>query len=262
MAAGNETPLDGPAGEALLAHFALRSGGASRPPFDSLNLGFSSGDRAQDVLENRRRLARHLEVPLRRWVAAGQVHGAGMAVVLPADSGEGSTAPSRRLTGADAIFLPRPGVFALSLGADCPLVVVADPGARRAGVAHAGWRGTAEGVVEALLGAFEEAGSRPEDLLAGVSPGICGDCYEVGEEVFAALRGRPGLREARRGSRLDLRSIHHRTLRDAGIPAASITMSRKCSRSSREECFSVRRDGPRTGRNAALVGFRGDPTRG
>ncbi|MFN0058258.1 MAG: polyphenol oxidase family protein [Planctomycetota bacterium] len=245
-----------PAVAELVAHYACRTGGASAAPFASLNLGFSTTDDAALVVENRLRLARALDAPLERWVVAGQVHGAEVARVTTADCGEGSRATSQRLRGHDAVLLAEPGVFALALSADCPLVVLADVPARRAGVAHAGWRGTALGVIEALVAAMEREGSRPSALAASISPGIGGCCYEVGEEVFSALAQRTEVEPARRGRRLDLRMAQRAILRAAGIDASAIQVHTDCNCCQPDRYFSHRRDAGRTGRNGAVVGWR------
>ncbi|MEE8142367.1 MAG: polyphenol oxidase family protein [Planctomycetota bacterium] len=241
---------------ALVAHHAGRAGGVSEAPFASLNLGFSSGDDRERVLENRRLLGEHLGISLERWVVGAQVHGRDLVCATRELQGEGARTPSRRLTRADAVFLPEPGIFALALSADCPLVLLADPTTRRAGIAHAGWRGTALGVVETLLEAFRDAGSRIEDLVAGISPGICGRCYAVGEEVFAALGHLPGAALARKGKHLDLRRLQRAQLEHAGLTRGAIRVSQACSSCEPERYYSHRRDGAGTGRNGALIGWR------
>jgi YfiH family protein len=234
---------------------STRAGGASEPPFDSLNLGFSTGDDPDRVRENRRRLAGALGIAPGDLVVPGQDHGARCAAVGRGDRGEGVLAPSSRLRGRDALLLAEPGVFALSLTADCPIVIVADPVGRRGGVAHAGWRGTAAGVVEALLDELRSAGSDLAACAAAIGPGICGECYEVGDEVIDAVARRPGAREATRGRRLDLRAIHRATLVAAGIPPERISISSSCSREEAARFFSHRRDGARTGRAGIVAGW-------
>ena len=100
------------------------------------------------------------------------------------------------------------------------------------------------------------AGSDPARCVATIGPGICGKCYEVGEEVFSAVAPRAGSAAARRGRRLDLRAIHRAILEEAGLPAARIAVSEVCSLEDEERCFSHRREGGRTGRNGVLVGWR------
>ncbi|MGE3166520.1 MAG: peptidoglycan editing factor PgeF [Planctomycetota bacterium] len=240
----------------LVCHYAHRTGGVSAAPFDSLNLGFSTGDAAAAVVENRHRLAQTLDAPLDRWVVAGQVHGAQVTQPTAAHAAEGARAPSAVFSAADAVLLTEPHLFTLVLGADCPAVVIADPVRRWVGVAHAGWRGTVAGVIQALVAAFMARGSAPRDWVAAVSPGICGACYEVGEEVFAALASQPGAAAARSGRQLDLRVTHRHILVAASVPPAAIRVHPDCTACRPERYFSHRRDHGATGRNGVLVGWR------
>ncbi|HET6454110.1 MAG TPA: laccase domain-containing protein [Armatimonadota bacterium] len=58
-----------------VTHFiTTRVGGVSLPPYDSLNLGFGTRDNPEHVLENRRRLADSINVPLGSFAVAKQVH--------------------------------------------------------------------------------------------------------------------------------------------------------------------------------------------
>lgn len=242
--------------DGLVAHHARRTGGVSEGPFASLNLGFSTKDDADAVRENRRRFGVAADAPLSRWVVCGQVHGSQVASVGVESAGEGSESPSQRFPDRDAVFLQEPGVFALALSADCPLVLIADPDRRTAGIAHAGWRGTVSGVIENLVSTMMAAGSRVDTLRAAVSPGICGRCYPVGPEVFEACEGLPGAEAARTGDHLDLRRIHAAILEHAGVPLRQVRVHSDCSSCDATGYFSYRRDAGNTGRNGALIGWR------
>ncbi|MEM7262449.1 MAG: polyphenol oxidase family protein [Planctomycetota bacterium] len=241
-----------------LSVFAARRGGVSGAPFESLNLGFSTGDLPADVVENRRRLAAAAGVPLGRCVVAGQTHEARVLDVERALAGEGARAPSDRLRGYDALSFGETDVFALALSADCPIVAIVDPEARCAVVAHAGWRGTVAGVIEAAAARLEAKGGELRASHAGVSPGIGACCYPVGEEVFDALDGSPGLAEARSGDRLELRTIHRVRLAQLGVPAAHTSVVGPCVACEEARFFSHRRDAGRTGRSGVLAGWLRD----
>jgi polyphenol oxidase len=110
-----------------------------------------------------------------RWATAAQVHGAGVVEV----SSAGEHGPG------DALLTAVPGLPLAVFTADC-LGIVVESG-RGVGVAHAGWRGLAEGVIGALLGAMRHAGIEP--LRAAIGPSIGPCCYEVGPEVISAFPG-------------------------------------------------------------------------
>jgi YfiH family protein len=109
------------------------------------------------------------------WATAEQVHGAEVIQVVSAASG----GP------ADALFTARPGLPVAVLTADCAAVVV--HASTAVGIAHAGWRGAAGGVVRRLVEAMAEDGHAPSAVSVGPAIGSC--CYEVGRDVLDALPG-------------------------------------------------------------------------
>jgi len=149
--------------------------GASKPPFDRFNLGMRCGDDAAAVVANRAALVEMLELPeAPRWLR--QVHGVG---VHDADALLADVDPE-----ADAAVTRQPGRVLAILTADCmPVFLCADDGTA-VGVAHAGWRGLAAGVVEATIARL---GVAPASLVAWLGPAIGARSYEVGDEVRAAF---------------------------------------------------------------------------
>ena len=68
--------------------------------------------------------------------------------------------------------------------ADCTPVIVVDRKRKAVGIFHAGWRGTAQRIVEKGIGEMRrQLGCDPEDMLAVIGPAIGACCYEIGEEV-------------------------------------------------------------------------------
>jgi len=238
--------------EAAGAHavFSARGGGCSPPPWESLNLGLAVGDDPDRVAENRRRFARAAGFSPDAAATAHQVHGAAVAVVIR----PGAAGP------ADGLCTECPGVVLTIGAADCAVVYLVDTARRAVGLCHAGWRGTAADVVGRTVAAMAEAhGSRPEDLVAAISPSIGPCCYEVDEPVIRALRDaapwaddvlRPGLAGH---ARLDLAGANRRRLRDAGVPPGSIHAAGVCTACHAEQLYSHRRDRGRTGRMQAAL---------
>ena len=160
-----------------------------------------------------------------------------------------------------------PGLLLAVQTADCIPVLVADPKRRVVAAFHAGWRGTVKRIVESGVGRMRlEYGSRPEDLIAAIGPGIGACCYAVGEEVlsefesqFAYARycsarsttltrcepstpccfspsARPAIRPSAPACTLNLVEANRRQLLAAGLKPRSIhlsaaaqTASRNCS---------------------------------
>ncbi len=155
--------------------------GASVPPFDRFNLGVRTGDDAAAVVANRAALVDMLELAeAPHWLR--QVHG---VAVHDADAVLADVDPE-----ADAAVTRRPGRVLAVLTADCmPVFFCADEGTA-VGVAHAGWRGLAGGVIEATIAAL---GVAPASLVAWLGPAIGARSYEVGADVRSAFVDRdPG----------------------------------------------------------------------
>ena len=220
-----------------------RRGGVSHAPYDSLNLGDHVGDASHYVAENRRRVSAQLPTQDIHWIR--QVHG-----IAAVQAGMGS------LPEADAQWTRERNQPLAVLTADCLPVVLVDREARCVGIAHAGWRGLAAGVLDSLLQAMPVgAGS----VTAWLGPAISAAAYEVGPEVKDAFEGAdsdavatcfaPSQREGRWMA--DLTALARLRLIRAGVE--QITEAGRCTFGEPEHFFSHRRDGAQSGRMATLV---------
>ncbi|MFC4299740.1 MAG: peptidoglycan editing factor PgeF [Castellaniella sp.] len=173
-----------------------RVGGVSRAPRDSLNLGTHVGDDPAAVRENRARLRRALPgEPL--WLE--QVHGTAVvdADAVPVSEPGGiaaagldasaSRAGAGAIPCADAAVTAQRGRPLVIMTADCLPVVLADAAGTVLGVAHAGWRGLAAGVLENTLDALRRRAPRACGWRAWIGPGIGPQAFQVGPEVREAF---------------------------------------------------------------------------
>src|SRR5512134_364716 len=159
------------------ALMTTRAGGVSAAPWDSLNLGRSSGDDAGAVQANRARVARASGAT---HAYMSQVHGDRVLKLDPISVHGSHT--------ADAAWTDQPGLACTVMVADCLPVLLAAPDARAVGAAHAGWRGLAGGVVERTVEAVcRGASCEPSDLVAWLGPCIGPDAFEVGADVLQAF---------------------------------------------------------------------------
>jgi len=142
--------------------FFTRQGGVSGGIYGSLNCGLGSRDGADNVAENRARVAEVLGVASDRLLTLYQVHSA-EAVIVETPWANGK-APE-----ADAIVTRTPRLAIGALTADCAPVLFCDRQARVIGAAHAGWRGALSGIVEATVAAMEELGAAGLHVI-GISP--------------------------------------------------------------------------------------------
>lgn len=232
----------------FLAAFTERGGGVSDPPYRSLNLGFLTGDRAEDVMDNRRRAVKALDVP--DFAAGEQVHGAEIVRVGGKRAGAGFEEPGGAIAGADALAVAGDRLPVAVLVADCLPIALASSTEGRVVAVHAGWRGLAAGILGRALDVFDE----PSGIAAAIGPAI-GPChYEVGEEVALAVAtsSPAGIVTERRDGRLflDLPETAARILRAAGV--RSIDRAGICTADEPRRFYSHRRDGT-TGRQALIA---------
>lgn len=235
---------DWPAAKRVRALVTTRAGGVSAGNFATLNLSQRVGDDAERVARNRAVLRACLPGDP-AWIR--QVHGT--TVVDP----ERATPE----TEADAEVTRRAGSVCAVMTADCLPVLLSDRAGSVVGVAHAGWRGLAAGVIESAVQAMEES---PEDLLAYIGPGIGPRRYEVGGEVRSAFvekdAGAAGAFAALRDGKYlaDLYALARRRLAAAGV--GRVHGGGFCT-ASEERFFSFRRDRT-TGRMASLIWLEDD----
>ncbi len=179
-----------------------------------------------------------------------QVHGAGVRVIAER-RGDPSQIMAGGEPGADALVTALPDVPIGVLVADCMPVLLADPVAQVAGVAHAGRRGLAAGVLQATLDAMTGLGAKRPRIRAVVGPAICGRCYEVParmrDEVDTAVPGTACVTAAGTPG-LDLVAGALGLLHRAGVEACATGI---CTAED-DRLYSYRRDGL-TGRFAGVV---------
>lgn len=138
-----------------------------------------------------------------------------------------------RMRGVDGHFSATPGTALAITVADCTPVFIAHPSGAIAAI-HAGWRGTAVGILEVGLSLFAEQGFGIADCVVHLGPSICGQCYEVGPEVLAAIHGRPFSAKGL----LDVRDVLAAKARTRGV--RRISWSKSCTRHHNDQFFSHR----------------------
>jgi len=243
--------------------FSTRLGGVSDMPRDSLSLAGFNDDKAENILENRRRF---LKLFPGNWSLAGcwQVHGAEVRVVenleeaKPAENELGDTVY------CDAILSGADGVLAGVKTADCVPLLIGDPRTGAFAAVHAGWRGTlAEIGVVAVKRLVNEYNAQPQDLRVaiGASAGPC--CYEVGNDVIDAFtkkfpNGEKLFTPTREGHALvDLLKSNRDQLIDAGVKGDRIHTAPICTMCRTDLFFSYRREksvNGKVGRLMAVIG--------
>jgi hypothetical protein len=290
--------------------FSTRRGGLSRAycadgaPGD-LNMGFTAGDDRETVAQNRQLFVEAISgdaaTPL---VTLRQIHS---NLVLLANSEEANSEQSRNRESrtsvpidsssplerrGDGLMTDEPGLLLGVQTADCVPVLVADRKRRAVSAFHAGWRGTVQRIVESGIGRMRlQFGSRPEDLMAAIGPGIGPCCYSVGEEVLSEFESQfayarelfrevydsdsvrtrypmlfltqraPGHSPIGPSLHLDLVDANRRQLLAAGLKPQSIHLVGGCTSCQPELFFSHRGSQGHAGRMMSLIGIRPDGAR-
>lgn len=253
----------------LSALVTTRHGGVSTGPYASLNLGGKTGDDPHNVCENRNRAAALFEKEAKQLVFARQVHGSNVAHVAAGFDGGA-------FDDADALITNARRATLVILTADCAAVFLYDPVNHAAGIAHAGWRGTVDGIAAKTVERMQrEFGTSPAELIAGIGPSIGPCCYEVGDEVIFAVEARlpdyteevlvdpdmasagsfcAAVNEGRR--HFDLWRANELMLIDAGVTEANIEIARLCTACRTDLFYSHRAEKGVTGRFGGILMLR------
>ncbi len=242
-----------------VAHgFSARTGGVSTGYFDSLNLSFTRDeDVRENVMQNYRLFAAAAGFPAESMVMDAYEHGATVRQVTRADCGRGWT--REPLPPCDGLITDDPEVTLITGHADCMAFYVYDPATHAIGLAHAGWRGALARIGAETVRAMAQAyGARPEDMLAGVGPGICRRCFEVGADVAeqfdAAFPNVPCISEdiITGKPHVDLWKIAAAQFFEAGIQPQNVSIMGVCTCEDKL-LYSHRRDHGNTGGMAAFL---------
>lgn len=216
----------------------LRHGGLSSGEFGSLNFGQTQGDLIENVSENKRRALAALEVA--ECCELWQRHGKRIVSANPTQKEEG-----------DGLTTDRPGLGLSVLHADCQTAIFYDPVRRAVSNVHCGWRGNVQNIYrEAIEAMRSQYGSKPEDLLVGISPSLSPEASEFinfQTELpphFYPFQVKP--------TYFDLWAISRWQLTECGVLPHHIEISEICTYSNPQDFFSYRRV-KASGRHATIT---------
>ncbi len=243
-----------------LAHirhgFSTRAGGPDSAGESSLNLGFVPWDPRDRVEANRKRFIAALGLDSTRLATLSQIHSDRVHII------EDAPDQGNRREG-DALATRRAGICLGVVVADCFPILLSDLASGAVAAIHSGWRGTASRIAAKTVSTMSESlGSDPSRIVAAIGPGIRSCCFEVGGEVarqFTALDPGPPLvrplKERRDKFMLDLPRALNTQLIRAGLLPERIFDLGLCTRCNPKEFFSHRAEGPRAGRQMAVIGI-------
>lgn len=250
----------------LEAGFTTKNGGVSEQDgFSGLNFGFHVGDEQNAVCENRHLVADKISFPLSSWVGAEQTHDIQIAKVGKSDQGKGSISYDSSFSGTDGFLTEERGILLTLCFADCVPLFFMDPETRLIGVAHAGWKGTVNGIAAEMISKFQQNGAKTENISAIIGPSICKKCYIVDERVVNLVKNildgvelLPYNLVSEGQYSLDLKEVNRQILLKAGVADGNIQVSDYCTSCHSEHFYSHRRDQGKAGRMLAYIGWKED----
>lgn len=241
-------------GNWLVHAFTTRHGGVSPAPLESFNLArhWHTVESQQDALNNRERLCSALKLDHAKLAVPSQKHTNKVTWI---------TEHNRQiadLTGVDALATETISQSLLLHFADCVPIIMADANARKIAVVHAGWRGTAAGIVRNAINELIKKGSQPEDIVIAIGPAIRQCCFETGpecaEQLCDSVEGSAALIEWKNQRPYpDLQAIN--ALQALACGVGTIDVSHLCTSCHPEMFYSHRRFNGQTGRQGAIAGI-------
>lgn len=249
-----------------VAHgFSTRFGGVSRLPYlASMNFATGKGDSEENVLKNVELFINRLsdgEYGAESVIVAPQLHSSIIKKIGKDDRGNGLLRTSPY--GCDGFITNVPGVIPIIRTADCvPILMVGIDAKAKPVVAaiHAGWRGTAAGIVLEAIKMFKEYGVAESSIKASIGPHIGECCFEVGDDMkkeVASLRGEEFANKhiCNRENKLfaSLSQMNIALLVEAGVSEANIDVIRECTCCNNEKYHSYRKTGDKRGAMGSTI---------
>lgn len=245
--------LTGPEWPGVRYFSTTLAGGVSQNEWAGLNLGEHCGDEPEHVAKNRQRLYQLLP-NLPHWLQ--QVHGTQLYQALKPTPKQHTW---QQAPVADAAWTTTPKAVIVVLTADCLPVVITDEKGSIVGVAHAGWRGLADGVLEKLLLRLQQNRPLHTRWRAWIGPAISQENFEVGQDVFNAFVQKDKTLAAffistnQAGKyKADLAGLAKNRLCCAAQNNIDIVLSHACTFKEKQSYYSYRRQA-KTGRIATIA---------
>lgn len=232
----------------IIAAQSTRNGGVSKEPVDSLNLSFSVGDDEANVIENRQRFFGEFGINLSEIATSKQIHQDKVLYAMEPGAYDGF----------DALVTDRRRVFLSVSVADCTPILLFDATNQVVGAVHAGWRGTAEGIVYKTLAAMhEQFGTAAENCYAFIGTCIDRQSYEVDADVADHFPDDFKQFDAEKNKFfVDLKASNQYQMEAFGVPMDQIEVSPFSTVLHNQHFFSHRAERGKTGRMLAFIGMQ------
>jgi len=232
----------------LLALFTLKNASLfnDNRQIRGLNFGLNTNQDKAIVKDNRELLYDIIGIDEHKIAMVHQVHGNRVVYAKKSQSKQK----------ADALVTDRSYLALAIKVADCAAVLLADRENRIIGAAHAGWRGAVSGVIANTVGNMLKLGADVDQIEAYVSPCICQQKFEVGEEVAEQFDNEFVDRKNYTKPHVNLKGYIKKQLTGEGIKDENIDVDSGCTITDEDKFYSYRREKDNSGRMLALIMLR------
>lgn len=244
--------------------FTSRECGVSTGYYSSLNMGIHTGDDLENVKMNYKILCKTLDLNPDNIVLANLEHGNNIRNVTKEDVGAG-VFRDFPYDGVDGLLTDIPGLILSATFADCVPIFYYDPVKKVVGIAHSGWKGTAQEIGAKMVERMQsDYGCKVEDIIVGIGPSIGMCCFETDSDVFTEFVEFPYLDDAwfyqKENGKfdIDLWRINLEMLLYAGIAEENIHISGLCTCCNSDIFFSHRASGGKRGTMAGIICLKGE----
>lgn len=240
----------------VTAFSTTRDGGVSIGNYASMNCTPYTGDNIEAVQRNQELLCTALHCAREQLIIPYQTHDVKPLVIEKSFLEADNKTKHQALQGIDALITSEKGIVLCISTADCIPILLYDSKQQVIAAIHAGWRGTANGIVRQTLEKMQCLyNSKGEDIFAAIGPGISFEAFEVGDEVYEAFKEAhfpmeyiSGWKPETHKWHIDLPMANQLQLEAFGIPSEQIANCGICTFTQHQEFFSARRLGIHSGR--------------
>ncbi len=241
----------------IIHGFTTRKGGVSKGSFESMNIGFSTGDSDENIKRNIEIMAEKLGINVDDIVETNQSHTNNIKYVTEEHKGRvfGETA----FKDVDGIYTDKKNLALMSFHADCTPVFFYDPVKKVIALAHAGWRGTLFNIAGVMVSALvKDFDCDPKDIITAIGPSLCSCCFEVDKDVsdMFSEQNKEFLKYMEiKGPKyhFNLWEINKYLLMQEGIKEENIEISGICTKCNNDLFFSHRGQGGKRGLLAGIL---------
>jgi polyphenol oxidase len=242
----------------IISGITTRIGGYSNSPYLSLNMGFHVNDDRNKVEKNYKLMEDKLSIPLSNWVSGKQVHQTTIVTIDEKQVQKGHFRPGSFQVECDGFLTIEPNILLTCVFADCVPLFFMSQNTNWLGIAHAGWRGTVNGIGQEMVKLMVTKGIQLTDIYVAIGPCISKEHYEVDDNVIQHIPKNFHqdcvTKVKDEHYLLDLKQLNKLLLLDAGILEANIQTSHYCTFADEDLFYSYRRDKGKTGRMMAFIG--------